>query len=211
MPNLDKGNAQKTNYRYPLFAKAYVDNGFNGTQAAITAGYAKKTAYSQASRLLKNVEVQALISEYMTERMMSKEETAYRLSEHARADMREMVGLTMEEIKNHPKAWLIKELNFDVVVSKPSHPHSVQDDENEKTESPSLPFVYIDRIKLHDAQSALNTIARHHGLLKDGVTINVNMNLVSQLISALEAAGLNPTETLEKMLQKAQEHAAKSG
>lgn len=209
MPNLDKGKAQKTNYRYPLFASAYVDNGFNGTKAAITAGYAEKTAYSQASRLLKNVEVQALISVYMAERVMSKDETAYRLSEHARADMRDMIGLTMDEIKNHPKAWLIKELSFDVVIPKPTRPSSVQDDENEETESLPESFVYVDRIKLHDAQAALNTIARHHGLLKDGVTINVNMDLVSQLVSALEAAGLNPTETLEKMLQKAQEHAAK--
>ena len=31
----------------------------NGTQAAIRAGYSKRTAYSQANRLLKNVEVTA--------------------------------------------------------------------------------------------------------------------------------------------------------
>ena len=37
----------------------------NATQAAIRAGYSKKTAYSQGERLLKNVEVQNYIQEQM--------------------------------------------------------------------------------------------------------------------------------------------------
>ena len=41
----------------------------NATQAAIRAGYSKKTAYSQGQRLLKNVEVQ----KYLQERMAEKE------------------------------------------------------------------------------------------------------------------------------------------
>ncbi len=39
----------------------------NATQAAIRAGYSKKTAYSQGERLLKNVEVQNYIQEQMKE------------------------------------------------------------------------------------------------------------------------------------------------
>lgn len=37
----------------------------NATQAAIRAGYSKKTAYSMGQRLLKNVEVQSYIDELM--------------------------------------------------------------------------------------------------------------------------------------------------
>lgn len=44
------------------FAEYYVASS-NGTESAINAGYSKKTAYSQASRLLKNVEVQNYIKE----------------------------------------------------------------------------------------------------------------------------------------------------
>ena len=36
---------------------------FNATQAAIRAGYSQKTAYSQGQRLLKNVEIQNVMSE----------------------------------------------------------------------------------------------------------------------------------------------------
>lgn len=44
-----------------LFANWYVALKFNSTQAAIQAGYSERTAASQASRLLKNVNVQKLI------------------------------------------------------------------------------------------------------------------------------------------------------
>ena len=50
-----------------LFAAEYIID-LNATQAAIRAGYSEKTAYSQGQRLLKDVEVQALIQTYMKER-----------------------------------------------------------------------------------------------------------------------------------------------
>ena len=43
-----------------IFAVEYLVD-LNATQAAIRAGYSKRTAYSQGSRLLKNVEVNAEI------------------------------------------------------------------------------------------------------------------------------------------------------
>ena len=48
------------NPRQQRFAKEYAADP-NGTQAAINAGYAEKTAAAQASRLLKNVNIQKLI------------------------------------------------------------------------------------------------------------------------------------------------------
>lgn len=188
MPKSDKGKPKKPNYRYREFAEAYVANGFNATQAAITAKYSEKTAYSQGSRLLKNVEVQGLISEIMTQRTMSKTETAWRLSEHARADIRPFINLNSDEIKEHPLAWLVKK--YKVKTRRLPGTLGILEEKIE--------------IELHDSQSALTTFARHHGLLKDGVTINVNMDLVTQMISALEDAGLDPSETIEKMIRKAQ-------
>lgn len=49
------------NEQQRLFADTWLTNGFNATQAAITAGYSKKTAYSQGQRLLKHVEVSVYI------------------------------------------------------------------------------------------------------------------------------------------------------
>lgn len=44
-----------------LFVKHYIANGFNATQAAISAGYSKDTAKTQASILLTFVDVQAAL------------------------------------------------------------------------------------------------------------------------------------------------------
>ncbi len=55
------------NEKQQLFFKEYLVDS-NATQAAIRAGYSKKTAYSQGQRLLKNVEGQKLMQELMAER-----------------------------------------------------------------------------------------------------------------------------------------------
>lgn len=49
--------------RQCLFIEAYIENGRNGTKAAIAAGFSEKTAAQQASRLLRDVKVQAAIKE----------------------------------------------------------------------------------------------------------------------------------------------------
>lgn len=48
--------------RRKLFVEAYITNGGNATQAAISAGYSEKTADQQGSRLLKDVKVSADIA-----------------------------------------------------------------------------------------------------------------------------------------------------
>ena len=50
------------NQKQKAFATEYVID-YNATQAAIRAGYSKKTAYSMGQRLLKNVEVKKMIRE----------------------------------------------------------------------------------------------------------------------------------------------------
>jgi phage terminase small subunit len=52
-----------TSQRRHAFVHAYMSNGQNATQAAISAGYSKKTAYSQGQRLLKNVEAAGLLAQ----------------------------------------------------------------------------------------------------------------------------------------------------
>lgn len=58
------------------FIAEYLANGFNATAAAKTAGYSKRTAESQGSRLLKNVKVAAAIAEATSERLANLEITA---------------------------------------------------------------------------------------------------------------------------------------
>jgi phage terminase small subunit len=47
------------------FIEYYCSNGFNATQAAISAGYSEKTAQEQSSRLLSNVMISDAIQLFM--------------------------------------------------------------------------------------------------------------------------------------------------
>lgn len=47
--------------RHRQFVEAFMANGGNATRAAITAGYSKRTADRQASRLLRNAKVRGAI------------------------------------------------------------------------------------------------------------------------------------------------------
>jgi len=51
------------NTRQDIFVSEYLKSG-NATEAAINAGYSKKTAYSIGQRLLKNVEINQKIMKY---------------------------------------------------------------------------------------------------------------------------------------------------
>jgi phage terminase small subunit len=48
--------------RRRLFVEAYLTNGHNATQAAISAGYSAKTAGSQGQRLLKDVDISGALA-----------------------------------------------------------------------------------------------------------------------------------------------------
>jgi len=72
-----------SNYRYndreKSFCKQYITNGWRPGEAAISAGYSKKTASQIASRLLTNVKIQAYIK-------------------HLRQNIEETTGISKERI-----------------------------------------------------------------------------------------------------------------
>lgn len=78
------------NPRKMRFAE-YYNSSSNGTESAIKAGYSKKTAYSQANRLLKDVEVQNYIKELESEekdkRILDARDRKVILSDIARDDI----------------------------------------------------------------------------------------------------------------------------
>ena len=94
--------------QHKLFAYAYFNNKGNATEAAITAGYSKKTAAQTASRLLKYVKVQQLIKELndrLKERaVVTKEEIALELKKIGFSDIRQLFDINSRllEIKDIP-------------------------------------------------------------------------------------------------------------
>lgn len=73
--------------RRKKFAAEYVKNGFNGVQAIYAAGYKQgyNSACTEAWRLLRNAEVQKLVSETLKKSKISADEVMEELSTIARA------------------------------------------------------------------------------------------------------------------------------
>ena len=78
-PGPKKKDLTQLTAKEELFVAEYVANGFNGTQAAIAAGFSAKTADSQASRLLKKSRVAKAIAAKQQPKLEKLEITAERV------------------------------------------------------------------------------------------------------------------------------------
>lgn len=125
----------------------------NATKAAELAGYAHPN--KRGPELLKNPQIADAIENNLRETAMSAEEVLARLSEHARSDIGEFLdmdgNLDLKRMKSSGMTRLVKKLN----TSKSSGTSPKGGDWERETVT----------LELHDAQSALTTLARYHGLL----------------------------------------------
>jgi phage terminase small subunit len=132
-----------------LFLSAYIANGSNATQAAITAGYSEKTAYSAGQRLLKKVEVAKALSERVEKAAMGADEVLRRLSEHARASLADVLDdrerFDLKAAKKAGTDHLLKKLKVNV------------------NKDGSVTHEY----EIHDPQAALVHLGRYHKLFTD--------------------------------------------
>ncbi len=89
----------RMNSRHEFFAREYVKD-LNGTRAAIAAGYARKTAKSAASRLLTNVNVQAILTKLTKKQAdkldLSAEKVLSELSRMGFSNFLDYVNITEE-------------------------------------------------------------------------------------------------------------------
>jgi phage terminase small subunit len=139
-----------------IFINEYLKS-FNATQAAIASGSPKKSAYSVGWALLRNVEVSEVIEKRLQENAMSANEVLMRLGQQARAEYSLYIDcngtVNLVKLLNDGKSHLIK---------------SVKETK------------YGQQIEFYDSQSALNILAKHHGLLTDRIkqeTVNLEIDL----------------------------------
>jgi phage terminase small subunit len=173
-----------------LFIAEYLKD-LNATQAAIRAGYSKHSARAQGCRLLTNADIKTEIDAQIAERVMSADEVKLRISDIARGDMADLMdittsGFTLElmekdengELKVKDKTKLIKKIKQKVTtfIAK-----SESQDDREVVET---------EIELYSSQEALNTLAKHHGLLIDRTEITG------------KDGGAIPIEVFEKAVDK---------
>lgn len=102
-----------------LFAKEYLVD-LNATQAAIRAGYSAKTAASQGERLLRDVDVQALIQAGMAARNERTQVNAdYVLNRLVEIDQMDVIDILADDmsvkpLRDWPKVWRQYLAGFDV-------------------------------------------------------------------------------------------------
>ncbi len=166
---------------------AFVDEhavDMNATQAAIRAGYSKRTAKEQATRLLSNVHVAAAIAE-------------------GRAARSERVGITadrvLQELARVAFFDIRKALNPDGTMK----PLSELDDDtaaaiagidlSEIRDGEGTPIGVLKKIKIADKLAALDKLARNLGLLQDKLKISGDPeNPLMMLIMRIQGSAIKP-------------------
>lgn len=142
-------NEQRLTAKQEAFIEAYLATGFNGTKAAMLAGYAgDATALAAiAYENLRKPHIAIHVEERMKQYQMGAHETLMRLAEQARADLGEFADVTTaSELARHPKSWLVKKMERTII----------RVDENVERETI--------KIELHDSAAAVAQLLRVHGL-----------------------------------------------
>jgi len=133
------------------FCHEYVID-FNGTQAAIRAGYSKKTAYAQANQMLDDLEVQLVIAQVKSGQreklIFGRDEVLRELQRIAGADVRKLYGAN-----GHLKK--ITELDDDTASAVDSIEHNIGAE------------TVIAKVKMSSKLGALKELAKHHNIYED--------------------------------------------
>lgn len=143
-------------HKQQVFINEYLQC-WNATEAALKAGYSKRTAYSIGGENLKKPEISAEIERRIAEMSMSADEVLIRLGKQARSSLGDFVSVNDDGdyriSLSNPNADLS-------LIRKLKHKRtSYKDKDGEITH-------YEDHyeFELHDAQSALVHIGKHHGV-----------------------------------------------
>ena len=134
----------------------------NATQAAIRAGYSKKTAAQAAARLLTNVKVQ----EYIEKRMAEKEKALI-------ADQDEVLKYLTATMRREKKECI-------VVTTSEERSMYVPDDNGtirKQTVKKETPQIVEIPARLSDANKAAELLGKAYGLYTEKVEADVDMDL----------------------------------
>jgi phage terminase small subunit len=158
------------------FARFYVSNGFNATQAAISAGYSEDTAQEQSARLLSKVMVKALISELQANTVAKSTKGAqdvYEMAANAAFfDVSEYLEIDGDTVtfKHGSLSDLPKELRV-----------LIQAVRQRKTKFGNfIEIVFVDKLK------ALEMLARFNGMNKDKLEVSSTLTAEERIAKIAE-------------------------
>lgn len=160
------------------FAEEYIVD-LNATQAAIRAGYSKKTAKSIGQENLTKPDLRGYIQKLMDERSSRTQITADRvLEEYAKigfSNITDYLKISTRErtiVLDGPDG-----LTFDKDMMQGVDFYNTDEIDNDKMKAVAEIKQTKEGIalKLHDKKGALDSIARHLGMFKDKVEIDANV------------------------------------
>ena len=143
------------NEKQRLFCEEYVVDR-NATKAAIRAGYSEKTAYSQGQRLLKHVEVKALLTKAIEERSertkIDADWVLTRLANEADADIADIYSEDggLKPVNEWPKIW-----RQGLVSGIDSH------QEYDYVDGEKVPAGVVQKIRISDRVKRIELIGKH--------------------------------------------------
>lgn len=165
------------------FVAEYIKD-FNATQAAIRAGYSPRTAGQIGHRLLKNIQIAKKIAEEIERRTMGADEVLLKIADQARGSVEDFVAITAP-IKD-PETGAVTG-GWQIDLQKAEAAGKLHLIKKLKYNAAGYP-----EIELHDAQAALEKLARTLGLFKDHLTLDdtglTDEKRASRIMAVLAAA-----------------------
>jgi len=153
---------KKTKGRWTEYQQRFVEAYLldpNATQAAVKAGYSKRTAYSQGQRLLKHVEV----SREIAKRRKEREARSAKSGDDVIAELEKLAFTNMTDILEFgPNGVRVKDSDT-LPAAVQAAIESVQESRDKDGNVTSI------RIKLHDKKGSLELLGKHLGVIKDKV------------------------------------------
>ena len=152
------------NEKQKRFCNEYLID-LNATQAAIRAGYSSKTASEQSSRLLRNVKIKREIDILMAER---SKRTGVNQDRVIR-ELAKIAFVNSKDIIDYKKGTVLSKAKEDDLACIQSVKVKISNGDNGYMEERE--------IKLNDKLKALDSLAKHLGIYKDGGLEDLNINI----------------------------------
>lgn len=148
---------------------------WNATLAARRAGYSEKSIRSIASENLTKPDIKDAIEARKAELIMSADEAMIRLSDMGKASHGDFADVQLrDDLKDHPKAHLVKTVITDVYEDKAGKVHHKL------------------RLELYDAQRAIEDILKIHGKFNNGPGSSENEPFILKVVYGSERTNDKP-------------------
>lgn len=156
---MPKKKTTKLSDKQEQFCREYIID-FNATQAAIRAGYSKKTAQMQASRLLLNVMIQKRIAELVKERQK-------RTQNRADDAINECVRIALADVSQaYNKDNTLKDIH-DMPEDIRRAISGIEIDEIYSGTGKARKLIgYTKKVKFWSKDKQIDTLFKHHGLFE---------------------------------------------